>query len=206
MLVKLVQVLDLNSPLDAAIAACATTAFWGQCRLGELLPPSSLSLPPSPLPSCSDFKRSIRNPHACILHLPHTKTHRHGQDVVLVDQCFPINPISVLKNHICVNDIHSNQPLFSFASVDRPSVLSKKVFLHRCNSIWSLLGYSRTTGHCFRIGGTTELLAAGIPPDIIRATGWWSSSSFLHYWRLLDDIAPHHVRNIHTIKLKGRYR
>ena len=46
MLIKLVQVLDLNSPLDAAIAACATTAFWGQCRLGELLPPYPFLLPP----------------------------------------------------------------------------------------------------------------------------------------------------------------
>ena len=49
MLTELVNYLDLNVPLDAAVAACAVTAFWGQCRLGELLPPtlSSLSSAPS---------------------------------------------------------------------------------------------------------------------------------------------------------------
>jgi hypothetical protein len=29
MLIQLVEALDLTSPLDAAVAACATTAFWG---------------------------------------------------------------------------------------------------------------------------------------------------------------------------------
>ena len=206
MLVQLVNSLDLDSPLDAAVAACAVTAFWGQCRLGELLPLSVSSLPPSPLPLRSDFKRSIKNPHSCLLRLPRTKTHRHGQDVVLVDQRAPINPISLLKNHIRVNNIHNNDLLFSLISTNGHTPLSKKSLLHRCNAIWSTLGYPRTTGHCFRIGGTTELLIAGTPPDIVKATGRWSSESFLRYWRSLDDIAPHHIRNIHAIRRKRRRR
>lgn len=206
MLTQLVQGLDLSVPLDAAVAACATTAFWGQCRLGELLPPSSSTLPPSPLPTRAHFKRSLRNPHACILHLPRTKTHRHGQDVVLVDQHLPINPITLLKNHIRVNNVLSDQFLFSFSSPNGYSTLSKKAFLRRCNSVWSAFGYPRTTGHCFRIGGTTELLLAGTPPDIVKATGRWSSESFLRYWRSLDDIAPRHIRNIHSSRNKRRRR
>lgn len=197
MLVQLVQNLDLDTPLDAAIAACAVTSFWGQCRLGELLPLSSSAFSPSLLPTRSDFKRSLKNPKACILRLPRTKTHRHGQDVVIVDQHFPINPISLLKNHIRVNNVRSQQFLFSFLSPIGPSFLSKKTFLRRCNAIWSTLGYPRSTGHCFRIGGTTELLVAGVPPDIVRATGRWSSESFFRYWRSLDDIAPRHIRNVY---------
>ena len=97
MLIQLVRGLDLSNPLDAAVAACAVTAFWGQCRLGELLP--IISPPPSPLVllSRSDFKRSRRNPQACILHLPVTKTHRHGQDVVLVDQEAPLTQLLFSK-------------------------------------------------------------------------------------------------------------
>ena len=196
MLVLLVQGLDLNSPLDAAVAACATIAFWGQCRLGELLPLVYSSLSPSPLPTRSSFRRSLRNPDTCILRLSRTKTHRHGQDVVLVDQRAPINPITLLKNHFRVNKFHSNHLLFSFLSTNGPSILTKKTFLRRCNSIWSIHGYPRTTGHCFRIGGTTELLAAGVSPDIVRVTGRWSSESFFRYWRSLDDIAPRHIRNV----------
>jgi hypothetical protein len=49
MLIQLIRALDLAVPLDAAVAACAATAFWGQCRLGELLPLSPLLPLPVPL-------------------------------------------------------------------------------------------------------------------------------------------------------------
>jgi hypothetical protein len=62
MLSQLVQNLNPDTPLDAAVTACATTAFWGQCRLGELLPSSKKSSLSTPLPTRTDFKRSIRNP------------------------------------------------------------------------------------------------------------------------------------------------
>jgi hypothetical protein len=205
MLSQLVQNLDLDSPLDAAVAACAATAFWGQCRLGELLPPSSSTAPPIPLPTRSDFKRSVLNPQSCILHLPCTKTHRNGQDVVLVDQHASINPILLLKNHIHKNSIPSDRHIFSYTSTDGFLSLSKPFFLQRCNEIWLLLGYPRTTGHCFRIGGTTELLVAGVHPDVVKATGRWSSESFLRYWRSLDAIAPRHVRNIHLSRDKHKH-
>lgn len=201
MLTQLVETLDLSCPLDAAVAACAVVAFWGQCRLGELLPVSSSPYLSPPLPTRSDFKRSLRDPLACILFLPRTKTHRHGQEVVLVDQRHPINPITLLKNHIKINNIRDNTPLFSFTSPGGPVLLNKNLFLRCCNQVWSVLGYPHTTGHSFRIGGTTELLAAGVPPDIVRTTGRWSSGSFFRYWRSLDTIAPYHVRNLHS-----RYR
>jgi hypothetical protein len=206
MVSQLLEHLDPNSSLDVAIAACATTAFWGQCRLGELLPPSSSVLLSTSLPTRAAFKKSPRNPHAFVLHLPSTKTHRHGQDVVLVSQKPPFNPISLMCRHLQVNDIPNDTHLFSYTSGDNFVSLTKPVFLRRCNEIWHLLGYPRTTGHCFRIGGTTELLIAGIPPDVVKATGRWSSDSFLRYWRSLDDIAPQYIRYIHRLKRKRRHR
>jgi hypothetical protein len=105
-----------------------------------------------------------------------------------------------------VNRIRDDQFLFSYSSVHGPSVLSKQLFLQRCNTIWSALGYPRTTGHCFRIGGTTELLILGTPPDVVKATGRWSSDSFLRYWRSLEEIAPRHIRNIHAARRRRRRR
>ena len=204
MLIQLIQNLDLSRPLDAAIAACAVIAFWGQCRIGELLPVSALLPFPTPLPSRSDFKRSLKDPRSCILRLPHTKTHRYGQDVVLVDQRLPINPISLLKNHFRVSGLPNDQFLFSYVSPNGLIPLTKKVFLQRCNEIWSTFGYPHTTGHCFRIGGTTELLILGTPPDVVKATGCWSSDSFLRYWRSLEEIAPVHIRNVHTSRRRRR--
>ena len=205
MLSQLVEALNLSLPLDAAVAACAVTAFWGQC-LGELLPTSLFPSLPNPLPTHSDFKRSLHNPQSCLLHLPHTKTHRHGQDIVLFDQHFPINPISLLKNHIRINHVPSNQHIFSYLSTSGLRSLSKSRFLRRCNSIWSTLVYPRTTGHCFHIGGITELLIAGTPPDVVKATGQWSSESFLRYWHSLDVLAPQHIRNIHIARRRRSRR
>ena len=206
MLTQLLQHLNLKSPLDIAVAACATTAFWGQCRLGELLPSSSPTLSLSLFPTRSSLKKSSRNPQAHIIHLPRTKTHHHGQEIVLVDQCAPINPISLLTNPLRINNIPPNTQLFSYTTAHGFSSLTKSLFLQRCNEIWHPLGYPRTTGHCFRIGGTTELLIAGTPPDVVKATGRWSSDSFLRYWRSLDDIAPQYIRHIHTKKHRHKFR
>jgi hypothetical protein len=206
MITHLIDNLDLNSPFDAAVAACAVTAFWGQCRLGELLPSNPSMVSDTPFPTRADFKRSNRNPLSCLLHLPRTKTHHHGQDIVLVDQYDPINPISLLKNHIRVSKIAKHDLLFSYISTDSRSILTKATFLHRCNTIWQSFGYPHISGHCFRIGGTTELLIAGIPPDIVKATGRWSSESFLRYWRSLDDIVPQHIRNLTTHRPKRKRR
>ena len=206
MISQLVDHLDLDSPLDAAVAACATTAFWGQCRLGELLPLSFSNSLTTPFPTRSSFKRSVHNPLSCILHLPRTKTHHHGQDVVLVDQPIPSNPITLLKRQLRINNPPNDSHLFLYISSNGLTPMTKPIFLQRCNEIWHPLGYPRTTGHCFRIGGTTELLIAGIPPDIVKATGRWSSDSFLRYWRSLDHIAPQYLRNIHTKRRRAKHR
>ena len=91
-------------------------AHINKCRLGELLP-SSLSILLLVLSPChSSFRRSTHNPHSHIVCLPHTKTHRHGQDVVLVDHCNPINPISLLMRHLQINNIPHDAHLFSYAT------------------------------------------------------------------------------------------
>jgi hypothetical protein len=205
MIAQLIEHLDPQSHLDAAVAACATTAFWGQCRLGELLPATTSNPSPIPLPTRSGLKRSQRNPHSCILHLPCTKTNQHGQDVVLVDQRSAVNPITMLKRHLNLNSMPLDAHIFSYRSGDILSSLTKPLFLQRCNDIWQTLGYPRTTGHSFRIGGTTELLLSGIPPDVVKATGRWSSDSFLRYWRSLDDIAPQYIRHIHSAGRRRRH-
>jgi hypothetical protein len=181
MLTQLVNNLDLNSPFDLVVATCAVTGFWGQCRLGKLLLSSVSALSHTLLPTCADFKRSLRNSHSCILCLPHTKTHCYGQDVVLVDQHQPINLISLLKKHLQVNGVPGHFHIFSYLSSDSLISLTKSLFLQRCNAVWQHLGYLQVTGHCFCIGGTMELLVADTPPDIVKATRCWSSESFLQY-------------------------
>jgi hypothetical protein len=51
------------------------------------------------------------------------------------------------------------------------------------------VGFPILTGHSFRIGGTTHLLLSGVPPDVVKTTGRWSSDAFLRYWRSTEQIA-----------------
>ncbi|PPR06414.1 hypothetical protein CVT24_002553, partial [Panaeolus cyanescens] len=197
MLIRLLKRLNLRDPFDAAVAACASTAFWGQCRLGELLPRSSNVTHSSSIPTRSHLTCSAsksRPPQSFNLHLPQTKTNRLGQTVTILPRDDASNPLPLLQNHLFVNHLPIHVPLFSYCPKNHASphtrILSKPAFLARCNAILNPLGYKRISGHSFRIGGTTTLLASGIPSDVVKTMGRWSSDSFLRYWRHIDRIAP----------------
>ena len=51
-------------------------------------------------PICVTYRRNDRS---YLLHRPCTKTHLHGQDVVLVKQQLPISSITVFENYLHVN-------------------------------------------------------------------------------------------------------
>ena len=199
MLSQLASSLNLNLLFDTAVAACACTAFWEQCCLGKLLPNSSSASSSMPFLLYSSFKRSIQNPQSCILHLPHTKTHSNGEEIVLVDQTDPVNLILLLKNHIRVNAIPKDGLLFFFRESGTLTVLDKISFLQHCNDIWLLFSHPHFTGHSFRIGDTTKLLITGISLEVVRVTSQWSSESFLQYSRSLKDITPHYISNLPTL-------
>ncbi|KAJ7174969.1 DNA breaking-rejoining enzyme [Mycena crocata] len=199
MLRALYDGLDFSDPRDVAVFAAACVAFWGQCRLGEILPTSSYPSATQNLPTRRHISRSSRKKRSTILRLPRTKTKVNGEDVVLVSQTSPINPRVALDMHLTVNKCNTQATLFAYTSTNGvATVLTKAKFLQRCNEIWQRAGYPRTTGHSFRIGGTTELLLAGISPDIVKAMGRWSSDAFHRYWRSLEDLAPLHAEFIPT--------
>ncbi|KAJ7214842.1 hypothetical protein GGX14DRAFT_359946 [Mycena pura] len=64
-------------------------------------------------------------------------------------------------------------------------LLTREVFLGRCNALWNAAGLPRTIGHGFRIGGTTEFLLAGVTPVFHRYVDW----------RALEELANIRVRS-----------
>ncbi|KAG2368454.1 hypothetical protein BDR07DRAFT_1448299 [Suillus spraguei] len=118
------------------------------------------------------------------------------EDVILCHQRDASDPICALERHLEVNCSDINLPLFCFYSSSGLRCLTRKNFLARCNSIWASSGLATSSGHSFRIGGTTEFLLAGVPPDVVKALGHWSSNSFFRYWHSLELLAPLHVENI----------
>ncbi|KAJ3831111.1 hypothetical protein F5878DRAFT_636411 [Lentinula raphanica] len=175
--------------------AVASVLFFGQMRANEALPRSSTTnMCPTSLPRVRD----LANPNgdgARILYLPKTKTQQvRGEKVVITPNGTEVDPVRALRKHITTNCLGPEDPLFAFRNRDGGlEVLSKSAFLSACNNIWGTHGIPRITGHCFRIGGTTHFLLAGVAPDVVKALGRWKSDAFLRYWRNLDQLATIHV-------------
>ncbi|KIJ53918.1 hypothetical protein M422DRAFT_24925 [Sphaerobolus stellatus SS14] len=186
--------LNFSLPLDVAVFAAATVAFWGQCRLGELLPSGHNISNPGSLPLRSHF--NIGDASATLF-LPWTKTTKtKGATITLTHQTRPLNPVAAVKLHFLTSQLPLSAPLFSYYVEGKIIPLSKPTFIKRCNTIWTAKGLPRITGHSFRIGGTTELLLAGVPTDVVKALGRWSSDTFLVYWRSFSELAPLYVSNL----------
>ncbi|KAF7297499.1 hypothetical protein MIND_00983700 [Mycena indigotica] len=164
-LVALRSKLKLNIPFDAAV--------WGRGLR------SLLGMPQHGGARASSF------------HIPWTKSTRERDGtVILTDRDDPLCPVEALQNHLFVNgNIPGEAPLFSFRQADgRWLPMTKPWFLTRCTEIWKECAMLAVAGHSFRIGGSTELLLAGVPCDIVAATGGWTSLAFLLYWRKLEHI------------------
>lgn len=189
--------LDEQNGLDYAIRAGATACFFGQLRAGEIFSASSDD------PKDYDFTQLpvVKNLGPANeagdrkLHLPKTKVSQaQGETIILTTQQGGISPTRALREHIRVNCLRPDDPLLAYRDTNNElKVLSKTLFLRRCNEVWSAMGIPKMTGHCFRIGGTTHFLVAGIPPDVVKALGRWKSDAFLRYWRDLDSLASIHL-------------
>ncbi|KAJ7717060.1 hypothetical protein DFH07DRAFT_861616 [Mycena maculata] len=173
MLCALDKDLDHGDPKDAAVFATACCAYWGQIRLGEILSETQGSFIAGRIPLASN------------LGPPSTPAGSH--------------PINAIEEHLKINSIPPELPLFSHRNKGGDLIcLTRKKLMLRCNAIWSRYGWPSCMGHSFRIGGTTELLLAGVNPDVVQAMGRWKSDAFLVYWRRLDILAPLHAEFLHV--------
>jgi hypothetical protein len=195
LLIDLRNHLNLSDHFDAAVFAAATTAFWGQCRLGEIMGTSRQVHTASKIPSRSSCLAPFTEAGSREIVLPHTKTRQHsGERTTILRQDGPADPIWAMLNHLYVNRaVPIDHHLFGFMkpiqNTYSPRCLVKQDFIDRCNNIWSSAGHPRLTGHCFRIGGTTELLLRGVDPEVVRRMGRWASDAHLRYWRKTHVIA-----------------
>ncbi|KAF8888290.1 hypothetical protein BD779DRAFT_1800300 [Infundibulicybe gibba] len=98
--------LDLSSGLDACILAAATTAFWAQARLGELLSPAAKYFDPSRIPRLADLDNPSTTAGSRKLHLPATKiAGLRGEDIYICRQNGRSDPIASLAHHVSRNGL-----------------------------------------------------------------------------------------------------
>jgi integrase len=207
---SLMKATNMHEPLDAAVIFAASAAFYGQLRLGELFATNEKKPEFKRIPSLSDVFPPNKNGSRRI-HLPYTKVAKEkGEEVILCRQYHRTDPIAALENHLRINNLSPSDPLCSFRQSDRSlRTLTKSHFLKKCNEIWIRDGLRHSTGHEFRIGGTTHLLLCKGPPDIVKMMGRWSSDAFQKYWRQIEILAPLYVeflkplQNLHTTYNNG---
>jgi len=133
--------------------------------------------------------------HSASFDIPWTKSSKElGATVILTARHHgnPLCPVAAFKNHLDINfSIPASSTLFAYTSSSgKPKNLLKHDFLCFVTNVWSSAMLAHVLGHSFRIGGAVELLLAGVPPEIVAATGGWTSLAFLLYWRCMDEILP----------------
>ena len=55
--------------------------------------------------------------------------------------------------------------------------------MERINTVVTALGEIDLKGHGIRIGGMLEFLLHGVPFDVMKSLGWWSSEALTLYLR-----------------------
>lgn len=185
MLDAVVEQLDLRDPFDSVVAAVAACALWGQARLligahprliiriRPLRDPNAHT--PGPPFILGEFSRPSAAPNQ---NQPPERRSDHHHETVRPCQPTSTHCESPRKES---PELHLASLLLPLGRLPFSSL--QKNFMRRCNDILHDLGYSRITGHCFRIGGTTELLLAGVDPEVVKKLGRWKSDAFLRYRR-----------------------
>jgi hypothetical protein len=198
-MIALRAAMDLSIPFDAALWSCATAAFWGCRRLGELTVPSykKFDLKFHVIHGAEARDVMARNSAAAtVIHIPWTKSScKKGGQLTLTARADEFCPKAAFRNHMLVNKhVPPHTPLFAFdAGNGAWSPMAKSWFLRCCDLIWKNASLLRVFGHSFRIGGSTELLLAGVAPEIVAALGGWTSLAFLLYWRKIEHIIPMNI-------------
>lgn len=177
--------LNLEKPFDAAVFACLTTCFYSCARLGEFTVPTLSSFDPSRhvSPRLVSEERDRQGLMVTQFALPFTKTSSTGEEVFWAAQAGPTNPRAALDNHLQINSPPPSGHLFAYKYKKGYRPMTKHDFLKRLDSAAREAGLTPLHGHSIRIGGTLELLLCGIPFDVVKTMGRWSSDAFTGYLR-----------------------
>ncbi len=197
-IVSLLAHLNLNLPLDAAVAACLTTTFYSAAHLGEFTVPTLLSFNPETHVSRKNVHHvQDRNGlQQTAFFLPRTKAAPMGEDVFWSCQAGPSDPQTLLTNHFAVNTPSSEDPLFSYVHNKKRRPLTKPAFLTRIHKAFKDANIEPLQGHGIQIGATLEYLLRGIPFDVVKTIGHWASDTFTLYLRKHAQILAPYMQAI----------
>ncbi|KDQ19713.1 hypothetical protein BOTBODRAFT_101617 [Botryobasidium botryosum FD-172 SS1] len=177
--------LNLDLPLDAAVFACLTTAFYCAARLGEFTVPRLDAFDPTihVKPSNMRHERSKEGFPITVFFIPRTKISAHGEDVYWARQDGPTDPEAAWANHARVNDPPADSHLFSHRINKARRPLTKTAIVNRLSKAAKAAGLDPIPGQGIRIGATLEYLTRHLSFEMVKVKGRWTSNSFQKYLR-----------------------
>lgn len=207
---KFGQAMDLENPRDVAIFACLVCSFYCIARLGEFTVPAISKFDPTKHISRSGLitTRSHDDLPVMSFSIPVTKTASDGEEVHCAphEPTSPTDPKAVIDAHFRINQDGPYAHLFSWKHPSGPTrPLSKKEVTKRIDIITKTHpDLPDLKGHSLRIGGTLHYLLAGVPFDVVKTMGRWSSESFTLYLRhhalVLAPFLQHRPELMHNLR------
>ena len=181
--------LDLRRHDDRMIWAAFTIAVFGLFRSGEIaLPPAVKTTDSRCLRRSAvsfdwiEGRRTIK----LVLRASKTDSARRGVTIRIGPTGREVCPVEALSVYLQSRDsllfAGADSPLFVFSD---GQVLTQKSLTFLLHTLLRSVGMSTEgfSGHSFRVGGASELAAAGVPAHIIQKAGRWASNTFLEYLR-----------------------
>ena len=172
---------------------CLDIAFWAVCLVGffsffrksNLLIPSTEKFDPKKHLCRSDVQFL---PSGAILLVRWSKTIQFRQRILQIPlphiSKSPFCPSSALL--ICMRMVtvtSAHYPLFCYPSPSGPKPITHAVFTSYLRQCLKKLGIdpSLYSGHSLRRGGASYALQCGLPADLIKLQGDWSSNAYERY-------------------------
>lgn len=194
---RIADTLNPSAPLDAATFACLTVIFWTMSCTREFVTPNLKSKDPTEFISRGAIHEETDRNGLKVLRfmLPRTKIARTGEDVYCSRQDGPSDPIAALSNHLSLNYPSSTDPLFSWRHPSGTRPLTRTAFTSRLDLAFVALNQPKLQYHGLRIGSVLEYLLRGIPFDVVKTMGRWSSDSFTLYLRKHAVVLAPYIQN-----------
>ncbi len=176
----------MNSPLDIAVFACLTMAFYSCVRLGEFTVKSKDAFNPVEHITRKSvrYETDRKGNKVIVIFVPRTKTCPRGEDVAFAAQAGATDPYSAFERHLQFNNPDAKQHLFAHRIRNGTlTPLTRSEFLNRINNASAIAGFPARQGHSIRIGSTLEYLLRGVPFETVKQIGRWKSEAFTKYLR-----------------------
>ena len=95
-----------------------------------------------------------------------------------------MDPDTALAHHLEVNNPPREGHLFAYHHKNGHRPLTKSRFLAKLAKVARAAGLEPLQGHGIRIGSTLKYLLRGVPFDVMKVKGRWSSDAFTLYLQI----------------------